>query len=245
MEKLITYKIPNERYGTDDSEGKTSTVSYNGPDKLICWVINNEDVTRIVDAFAEDELPDRPTPKNYTVVEIDATESDENALRIALIYGGIPSQRQLEVDNGVAELPNPAIADPMHLREVYSLPKAMDNDCINLDTMEWKPLEYRTGDTADRDDASVRTIRDALLHPTDGKIAEDMPESLKQEWLDFRQQLRDLPSLTTNIPNNLIGYPTAPDQPDGLDLIEDLVRIADRTQSDQESIDLQLPDNIT
>ena len=33
--KTVTYKIPNERFGVDDSEGKTSTMTYTGPSRLI------------------------------------------------------------------------------------------------------------------------------------------------------------------------------------------------------------------
>ncbi len=91
----------------------------------------------------------------------------------------------------------------------------------------------------------MRGIRDGLLWPTDSKIADDMPAELKQEWLDFRSTLRELPTLTADIPNNLIGYPTAPDEPDPLDLLENFVSIADRTEADQDAIDSQLPDNIT
>lgn len=241
--RTITYKLPNERYGTDDSMGKTSTCEYNGPDKLVCWVINNEEVTRVVDSFAEDEVPDRPTPLNYTVVEIDATESDENAVLVSLLYGGNGEIRMIEINNGVDEIPNKVIADPTDIREIFDKPKAMNGYDLNTET--WAALEYCTGDTVDRTDESVRGIRDGLLFPTDSKIADDMPAELKQEWLDFRSVLRELPTLTANIPNNLIGYPTAPDQPNPLDLLQEFVTLDNRTETDQWAIDNQLPNNIT
>ncbi len=241
--RTITYKMPNERYGTDDSMGKTSTCEFNGPDKLVCWVINNEDDTRVVDSFPENEVPARPTPLNYTVVEIDSTKSDENALLVGLLWGGIGEMRHLEVNNGVDAIPNKVIADPTDIREIFDKPAAMYGYDLNTET--WAPLVYCTGDTLDRTDESVRGIRDGLLFPTDSKIADDMPAALKQEWLDFRSTLRELPTLTADIPNNLIGYPTAPDEPDPLDLLENFVSIADRTAADQDAIDSQLPDNIT
>ena len=247
MAKTITYKIPNERYGTDDSEGKTASVEYNGPDTLVCWVINNEPKTRVVDSFAKEDVPERPTPLNYTAVEIDATASDENALRVALIYGSLPVQMQLEVDNGVAEIPNKHIADPAHVLEVYDKPKAIE-DCIDLDTMEWAPLEYRTGDIPDRTDANLRQIRDGLLDTSDQKMVSDMPDALAAEWTTYRQTLRDLPALTAAVDNTFVTYPTAPNEPANLDLAEStghLVRIADRSAAQQAAIDNQTPANIT
>ena len=247
MAKTITYKIPNERYGTDDSEGKTASVEYNGPDTLVCWVINNEPKTRVVDSFAKEDVPERPTPLNYTAVEIDATASDENALRVALIYGGLPVQMQLEVDNGVAEIPNKHIADPTHVLEVYDKPKAMEG-CIDLDTGVWAPLEYRTGDIPDRTDANLRHIRDGLLDSSDQKMVSDMPDALAAEWTTYRQTLRDLPALTAAVDNTFVTYPTAPNEPAQLDLAEStghLVRIADRSAAQQAAIDNQTPANIT
>ena len=247
MAKTITYKIPNERYGTDDSEGKTASVEYNGPDTLVCWVINNEPKTRVVDSFAKEDVPDRPTPQNYTAVEIDATASDENAVRVALIYGGIPVQMQLEVDNGVAEIPNKHIADPTDIREVYSKPKAIE-DCIDLDTMEWTPLAYRTGNIPDRTDENLRHIRDGLLDTSDGKMVSDMPDALAAEWTTYRQTLRDLPALTAAIDNTFVTYPTAPNEIPHLTLVENtghLVKIADRSVDQQAAVDNQTPANIT
>ena len=247
MAKTITYKIPNERYGTNDSEGKTASAEYNGPDKLVCWVINNEPKTRVVDSFAEADVPERPTPQNYTAVTIDATASDENAVRVSLIYGGIPVQAQLEVDNGVAEIPNKHIADPTDIREVYSKPKAME-DCIDLDTGVWTPLAYRTGNIPDRTDENLRHIGDGLLDTSDQKMVSDMPDALAAEWTTYRQTLRDLPALTAAVDNTFVTYPTAPNEIDHLTLTEStghLVRIADRSAAQQAAIDNQTPANIT
>ena len=39
--KTFTYKVPNSMYGSSDSDGKTVTASYNGPDR--CWVFVDTD----------------------------------------------------------------------------------------------------------------------------------------------------------------------------------------------------------
>jgi len=246
MSRIITYNIPDARYSTENTLGKTSTVEFFGPDILVVWVINNEHVTRIVDSFPKDEVPDRPTPLNYTPVEIDTRESDENAVRVALIYGGIAEQRQLEVVIPSDALPNKIIADPTDIREVYSRPKALE-DCIDLETGEWAPLAFRTGNTTERTDESIKNIRNGLLWPSDSKIADDMPAGLKQEWATFRQTLRDLPVIAADIPNELIQMPLAPDEDDGFSNNDDVTVISpdQRTEDDQWAVDNQLPTNIT
>ena len=38
------------------------------------------------------------------------------------------------------------------------------------------------------------TVRNNMLAGSDSKIADDMPAATKQLWLDYRQELRDLPA---------------------------------------------------
>ncbi len=246
MKKTIEYKIPNSRYSLDDSEGKTSTIEYDGPDVLVCWIINNEgdDEARVVDSFAKEDEPERPTPLNYTRVEIDARESDENALRIGMLYGGFPEQQQIEVEIPIDILPNKVIADPTHPREIFSNPKALF--AYSVENSEWAPLEYRTGNTTERTDESIKDIRMDSLSGSDSSIPGDLPESLKQEWYDFRQTLRDLPELTKDIPNEYIQFPTAPDEANDIDNWPEgtVMRLADRTPEIQKIIDECTPDII-
>ena len=42
----------------------------------------------------------------------------------------------------------------------------------------------------------VRDVRDQELHDTDAKVGQtDAPDSIQQGWLNYRQKLRDLPSV--------------------------------------------------
>jgi hypothetical protein len=42
----------------------------------------------------------------------------------------------------------------------------------------------------------VRDVRDQMLHETDAKVGQsDAPTELQQDWIDFRQRLRDLPTV--------------------------------------------------
>jgi hypothetical protein len=52
------------------------------------------------------------------------------------------------------------------------------------------------------------------LSNSDAQIADDMPQSVKDAWIEYRQKLRDLPSVMENAgvePN--IAYYMFPDQP--------------------------------
>ena len=45
--KEVTYKIPNERFGMDDSEGKTSKMVYTGPTRLVLYM--DKETHKVVD----------------------------------------------------------------------------------------------------------------------------------------------------------------------------------------------------
>jgi len=72
-----------------------------------------------------------------------------------------------------------------------------------------QPLKFRTLER-DRSDEFIRQRRNTLLEQSDGKISPDMPEALKQAWMDYRQKLRDLPLNMAEVPNYLIRFPMSP-----------------------------------
>lgn len=55
----------------------------------------------------------------------------------------------------------------------------------------------------------LRLRRDTLLHATDYRVVLDAPWE-RQPWLDYRQQLRDLPDTTTD-PRKAV-WPTEPEE---------------------------------
>ena len=48
--------------------------------------------------------------------------------------------------------------------------------------------------TSDVAEKSVRELRNEHLKESDWVMASDVPESTKTPWIEYRQQLRDLPS---------------------------------------------------
>ena len=55
------------------------------------------------------------------------------------------------------------------------------------------PKEKLNGVDLDKTWEHVRAHRNNVLANSDGQIAEDMPDALKEKWKTYRQQLRDLP----------------------------------------------------
>lgn len=66
--------------------------------------------------------------------------------------------------------------------------------------------ELGTNDVAEM---SVRSLRNQRLRESDWVMASDVPEAIKVGWLEYRQELRDLPT-QTGWPLN-ITWPVKPD----------------------------------
>ena len=237
--KTITYKVPNQRHSMDDSEGKTSTEVYHGPSKLILWLCKTDNTegedygkNDIMHVWDADDMTERPIPLDCYEVEMDVTESDEMAVRAAMIApkGGhenvegkkgdstaaglcLKKPKLYEVDVGPADQLNKLIPDPSCIMEVYAKQDIARN-AYDPTTGKWKSLKYRTGVTEDRTDDSIRDIRNSKLRDSDNMFNKDMPESLIKEWEDYRQILRDIPEDWKDVPNEFITVPTEPQTKD-------------------------------
>jgi hypothetical protein len=234
MSRTLTYNLPDHLYSNQRTQGKTGTQLFNGPEELILHLEKSDG--SIFESFAPGEEHDRPLALNLDRVVFTA-QNDEDRIKIALIYGGLEVPKVYEVDIGPEDYPNTTIKDPTDIREVY------DEAAVMRDYTA--PLQFRV-QSRDRSDEWVRKVRNALLTASDGKISEDMPESLKQAWLDYRQKLRDLPIDMAEVPNFLIRFPRSPIEtydPVFEDPHVDVIRIADRTPTDIEKM-RQLPPGV-
>jgi len=240
INKTITYKVPNQRHSMDDSEGKTSTDVYHGPSKLILWLCKTDNTVGedygkndIMHVWDADNMTERPIPLDCYAVEMDVTESDEMAVRAAMIApeGGhenveaklsdddsiaglcLKKPKLYEVECGPADQLNAIIRDPSSIFEIYAK-QDIAIDAYNPATGKWKPLKYRTGITEDRTDDNIRTIRNGMLRDSDNMFNADMPAEMQKEWTDYRTKLRDLPEDWKDVPNEFIVFPTEPQTTD-------------------------------
>jgi len=266
INKTITYKVPDQRHSMVDSEGKTSTEVYHGPSKLILWLCKTDNTegedygkNDIMHVWDADDMTERPMPLDCYQVELDATESDEMALRAGMLApaGGhdnveaklsgddgitglcFKKPKLYEVDVGPADQKNKFIPDPSSVMEVYAK-QDLAVDAYNPATGKWKPLKYRTGTTEDRTDESIRTIRNGYLSGSDNMFNEDMPADLITEWHDYRKTLRDIPADWADVPNEFIVFPTEPKtvdtRYDETTDKNDLVLIVDRAVGDADAL---------
>ena len=104
-------------------------------------------------------------------------------------------------------------------------------------------MEYKR----DRSLQFIKDERNAKLANSDGKIASDMPAALKEEWIVYRQKLRDMPVDWAGVPFYLVRYPASPDDkfnPDFDDPEVTVIRVEDRTEEDNDAL-AQLPANVS
>ena len=232
VQKVVTYDVPDEFEQAVPTKalGKTSTQSYDGPETLILWI--DKETKDIEQTWDKDDYTDRPVPSNCEVAELNA-DTDENAIKIGILFGGFAERKLYEVAVGPVEDDNAVIVDPSDPRMIFS-----ENDIIDDYT---KPLVFRT-DFRRQTDEFIREERNAKLKQSDGRIADDMPESVKAEWMAYRQKLRDIPADWSAVPNHLIKWPTDPDGEYDEPYIRDedpehkVIRIAERTADDADAI---------
>jgi len=232
VQKVVTYDIPDEFEQAVPTKalGKTSTQSYDGPSTLILWI--DKETKDIEQSWDKDDYTAQPVPLNLEVKELNA-DTDENTIKIALLFGGFAERKLYEVAVGPVADDNIVIVDPSDPRMIYS-----ENDIIDDYT---KPLVFRT-DFRRQTDEFIREERNAKLKQSDGRIADDMPESVKAEWMAYRQKLRDIPADWAAVPNHLVRWPTDPDGEYDYPYVRDenpdhkVIQISERTAEDADAI---------
>jgi len=201
VQRTVTFDLPDEfeQEVPTTSRGNTSTMEYDGPEQLILWV--DKESQDIEQTWDKDDYTEQPVPINCEVKTIDA-DSDENCIKIGILFGGFSQRKLYEIRVGPAEDKNRVINDPSDPRSIFS-----ENDIIDDYT---KPLVFRT-DFRRYSDDFIRQERNSLLKQSDSRIAEDMPADVKAKWEAHRQKLRDIPADWAAVPNHLIQFPTDPD----------------------------------
>jgi len=232
VQKIVTYDLPDEfeMLSPTKAMGKTSTQSYDGPSTLILWI--DKESQDIEQTWDKDDYTERPVPLNCEVKELNA-DTDENAIKIGILFGGFAERKLYEVRVGPVDEDNIIIADPSDPRQIFS-----ENDIIDDYT---KPLVFRS-DYRRRSDDFIRAERNSRLKQSDSRIAEDMPDEVKAKWLAYRQKLRDIPADWAAVPNHMVRWPTDPDgeyddpYARNEDPEHDIIMVAARTADDADAI---------
>ena len=225
IEKSFTYKIPDEWRGTTFDQGKTGTFTYKGP-RFLTLEISLETGRETGWCLWEDRDLERPCGLDKTRITVDCSLNDENALLCEIANDcGDPEQVkfrterswsiQWEAPEGYTHLWQPDEVEPRDIYDEFNIVYDFETGKFTL------PLKTfaAEGMTTDLSWDDVRMVRNKMLAGADGKISEDMPQHMKDAWMEYRQKLRDLPTVLAHLPPWVAGhmFPEEPkfDQPIG------------------------------
>lgn len=197
IKKTFTYKIPNE-WGFDDfSEGKTGEWTYEGPE-FITLEIDKETGEEAGWCLIYPEELERPCPENIVRITVDC---NDNPLlcEIANDQGQDKAQQlrftrewevQVKAPEGYPDIMKPVVVEPRDIYDEFNITYNFETEEFHIPVRTYAS----TGNQMDLTWDDVRTVRDRHLKEMDGRISDDMPESLKANILEYRQKLRDLPN---------------------------------------------------
>lgn len=205
IEQQFTFPIPNEWRSTDFSLGKTGTWTYKGP-RFLTFEIDIETGKEKGWCLYEERDLERPVDVDCVRITVDATENDEMAL-LAYIGNDIGdpdnviwrTNRQwlilYEAPEGYSHVYYSDQYEPRDIYDEFEIRYDFEEQKFILPVKGWEN-EGEVNLTWD----DVREQRNRMLEETDGAISEDMPDSLKNQWITFRRLLRELPTALAHIP---------------------------------------------
>lgn len=184
--KQLTYKTPNKQWSTDDSLGKTATVTYTGPDKL--WVFVDDDTRKISPPFynSSNDGDSIPVPPGMTRVMLSAEVQTD--LKVMVMLQNYCVTEPVGYTSTEVSLPDGTVwfdRSPLFVGDIHDI----DSVTYNLETSTWN-FGYRTSPVTWDD---IINARNAKLTASDGRISPDMPEALKAVWVEYRAALRNFP----------------------------------------------------
>jgi hypothetical protein len=216
------YNLPND-FLVDHSQsmGKKRQTTYDGPDKIYLIIDNETGREHMGPITAEEKADGRPVPLGCRYVEVDCAE---NPL-LCQLRGPVIDEAEEDHTGSQPHPLSPEIEGyhrytyqtpilPRNIYDNYAI-TVDENDNITIPIRTVVEAMYGNALTEFPDWTFVRKQRDKMLAAADGRISDDMPESLKQEWYTYRQLLRDMPAVMeeNNVPAH-IALLMMPEDPD-------------------------------
>jgi hypothetical protein len=210
----ITYDLPlpNE-YLVDHSfsQGKTREATYNGPDKVYLQ-INKETHKEMYGPLTIEDLSDgRPIPADCYLLEVDALEYP----LICQLRGAIMNETQEDFTHSVPHPQSPIVEGyprytygvPLKPQDIFNrFSVRVENGVPKIDAFT---VAQRLADRNTLVDwIDLREKRDKELEQSDGQVSEDMPQNVKDEFIAYRQLLRNFPQAmeAANVPAHIAYY---------------------------------------
>ena len=199
----FTYTLPNEPKSTDFSNNVTVNAQFTGPQFI--WVVVDETTNKIAPfgAVLEDQFETFAAPIGFKLVKVDAKV---NPVIATMLLGNCT-----EITDTVSEVSETLVDGSVY---TYMWPQTIagafvqNETSYNSETDTWELAYYSEPDDFD----AFKLERNRLLNESDSRIAPDMPDALKQKWIDYRQKLRDMTTVWANVPTWKIAFPKTPDE---------------------------------
>jgi len=205
IKKDFTYKVPNEFFTDDFSEGKENVFHYYGPEYITVHIDVNTGKHIGWCSWEPEELEVPVAPDEQRIV----LDCKKDTLWCELVneQGNDEFLDFLDDRKWLTKYKAPEgyedfdIPVDLHLREVYDDQKLR----WNFQNNEYE-CPVRTWSTEDGIDITkftwqhFRVIRDEELKNTDGILDDHMPKELVDKWVEYKQLLRDAPEKLGHIP---------------------------------------------
>jgi len=221
--KTFLFPVPEQYCGDVQDDTEVGIATYIGPRYLRTrWPMPDSN------GFISDDWTQGcwgvDDPSGFMPCPVDCVEvildAEEYPMHAAMLYGVAYEPDRVEVQVGPDSEPNADICDPLSLYESI-IPRSCGYDVVNS---VWKTPQFRPdfaaaitvpdGETERFSWTVVRDLRNSMLSECDHRVsASDIPDSVKQPWLDYRQKLRDLPASWSDVGNStyLIQWPFDPE----------------------------------
>jgi hypothetical protein len=197
VETAFTYAIPDDFRESTFNDGRTATYIYKGP-RYLTFEINKEtgkesgwcliypeELERPVALDVERVRVDCSLAENGLLCEIANDEGRQDAVefranRTWVTYYAAPA--------GYTNIEKPTETEPRDWYDEFNITYDFNTKQFNVPLHTWD-TDITPNITWD----DIKTARDKLLRDSDGAYTDDMPEAIKNKWIEYRQKLRDLP----------------------------------------------------
>lgn len=185
----FTYNIADKLYGETNLNNKTASASYTGPDRV--WVFLDEEtklLSRVSPPLTSlEDGGEVPVPIGHIRVEVVA---EDDPIIISMLKEDCVTYA--DTSQTTEDLPDPYGTITFNAVPTLSQTYDLDEVTYDEDAGSWVLGDF-TSDKVSWTD--LINARNGMLTASDGRISPDMPESLRLPWVNYRQALRDLPSV--------------------------------------------------
>lgn len=216
-ETTFTYPIPDDFRENTFTKGLTGTYTYKGP-RFLTFEINKETGKESGWCLTTQRELERPCPLDCERVQIDCSLEENGLLcEIANDQGRedaveFRANREwtiyFEAPEGYTSIEKPLEYEPRDIYDEFNITYDFETGKFNVPVHDWA-TDHKIDLTWDE----IRQVRDKMLKDTDGAYTDDVPQSIKDKWIKYRQLLRDLPDALAEFPPFIAGqmFPPHPE----------------------------------